>query len=465
MGQNRRKPKKKIPSGAPRPVDGFYLHGHKFASVEAYREWCQYYGFNDSTHKSALVFRQELAKVKEIEKTEALSEHKNKQKNKKAEAIKNLPKELIHYGQYLKQSKLLDKRYTDALVSLTRFNKYWIRDIQDWKIKSHNADRQFYSLVDHLLSKYKMPAFMYQAWFAPSRTLGGREPPTSETQRKWFVHLAQGGSARKLDKMPVKWTKKMAHLFMRVPSKYDIHNAIRWCQIIGMDGDERLVNMAMYTRLGQSFKNEDFWITVLQFFINNPMLDRAHLGPMIDYIASQKFEGQRVWTQEGVYEWQNPPQPNFSMKGRTAEALLRQVAEWHGELSKDKKERYVQWDPREDINPLDRQEGTAEKKNMKVWAIKEITNNKILRQEGRAMRHCVASYVGSCTSGRCSIWSMTVENMGGLERCVTIEVDNRSKTIVQVRGKNNRLPTQQEKRIVGLWCTENGLKSRYGSYY
>ena len=46
---------------------------------------------------------------------------------------------------------------------------------------------------------------------------------------------------------------------------------------------------------------------------------------MIDFIQHQKFVCQDVVV-NGVRDLIGPPQPNFTMKGRTPESLLRQVA-------------------------------------------------------------------------------------------------------------------------------------------
>lgn len=457
--------KKTIPPGPPKVIKGFHLHGMEWESIEAYKDWCQFYDFNDSIHKSSVQFRRELDQVKEWGYEWDLYKYKEKQKKKTEKALEKLPKELTAYLHILKKSKLLDdSEYIQPLINLTKFKNYWIGDINEWKITSHNVQRQFYSLVDHLLCKYKMPSFMYSAWFKFT-DIGNNHQPTAETQKKWFVHLAQGGSPRKLEKMPITFTKKMAHLFMKAPKNYNVVEALRWAQILGLGGDQRLVDMAIYSRYGETFRHEEFWVTVLHFFINNPMLDRAQLGPLVDYISAQKFQKQRVWIENGVCEEHPPPHPNFSMKGRSPEVLLRQMAEWHGELQKNDKERFISWDPHPTVRPLERMEGSAEKKNMKVWHIRELTDNKVLRQEGRKMKHCVSSYVSSCQKGRCSIWSMAVETLEGVERCVTIEVDNNTKTVVQVRGISNRLPKDQEKRIISLWAGENELNEKYGRWF
>lgn len=73
------------------------------------------------------------------------------------------------------------------------------------------------------------------------------------------------------------------------------------------------------------------------------------------------------------------------------------------------------------------------------------------------MRHCVASYSSSCHRGVCSIWGLSLETETGIEKLLTIEVNNLSKEIRQIRGKLNRLATEKEKEVVRRWAAQEGL--------
>jgi hypothetical protein len=87
------------------------------------------------------------------------------------------------------------------------------------------------------------------------------------------------------------------------------------------------------------------------------------------------------------------------------------------------------------------------------WKISEILNIKELQTEGRAMSHCVLSYQDSIIRRHTSIWSLKMAN----ERCVTIEVNNSSKKIPQIRGRFNRKSTPVEREKIKTWAAENGL--------
>jgi hypothetical protein len=172
------------------------------------------------------------------------------------------------------------------------------------------------------------------------------------------------------------------------------------------------------------------------------MLDRYQVGPIIDYIHNQKF---------GIMA----PQPNFCMKGRTAESLLRQTEDWHNRLAKQRPKNYVEWKST-GIQSFRKEEGSQGKPSFKIWTINEILNSKDLSEEGRSQSHCVGSYSHSCSAGRVSIWSMRVSNFQE-ERILTLEVNNSSRAIVQARGKCNRMPDQKSYGIFCEWAVKSGL--------
>ena len=76
------------------------------------------------------------------------------------------------------------------------------------------------------------------------------------------------------------------------------------------------------------------------------------------------------------------------------------------------------------------------------------------------MHHCVASYATSCASGRCAIFSLKLEDGGGAIRRVTIGVETKSRKIVQVRGRYNRMPEPMDERFIRNWATVANLSIR-----
>lgn len=317
--------------------------------------------------------------------------------------------------------------FINGLLALARHSRNWIRPVANWQPQSHNTRRQFSSLARHLFAEWPVPAFMDSVWFYAI----GRE---ALLQQEWFLHIGRGQNIRTVD-LPLSYTKKMAHHFMQAPADLTVEAALRWGQIMALGGTERLARAVIGTWLGTSFGHDDFWITVLQFFIAHPMLDLVHIGPIIDYIEQQRFVSQDVFVAPGVIERRGPPQPIFTMKGRTPDSLLRQVSTWHRSLAKTEQSK-MEW-PRSPIEEFEFVEGTDKGGNLKFWTITELLSTKALIAEGRKMKHCVATYAHSCASGVCSIWTLEVETFEGRTKILTIEVQNAARLICQARGQRN----------------------------
>lgn len=338
--------------------------------------------------------------------------------------------------------------YIAALLALARNAAGWLRQPLDWAPRTHNAGRQFAGLARHLFAHWPVPSFMDSVWFKGDGDEALR-------QQSWFLHVGRGENIRTTD-LPLPFTKRMAHHFMQAPSDLTMEGALRWGQIRGLGGDERLVRKIIGTRLGSSFEHDDFWITVLRFFIANPMLDAAHIGPIVDYIHSQRFVSSDVFVGPGVIEHKPPPQPNLSMQGRTPESLLRQVQVWHHGLAKVQQPQ-ADW-PRSGIVEFEFVEGSERGANLKIWTITELLSTRALVAEGRKMKHCVATYAGSCAHGQTSIWTLEVESFEGRSKLLTIEVRNSARLICQVRGKCNALPAEKHRGIIRRWAEQAGLQ-------
>lgn len=322
----------------------------------------------------------------------------------------------------------------------------WKRPLKEWKPNTHNTGRQFASLIRHLFADYRIPEFMDSVWFS-----------LNKLHQKWFIHLGSGKNIRTADRLPVTLTKRMAHCFSSAPGNYTVNAAFRWAQIIAMGGNKRLVDAIIETRLAREFRDESFWPGVFRFFIDNPMLDTAQVNPIVDYIWNQKYEDRIVFVERGVAENRGPAQPDFTMKGRTVDSLLRQVNAWHRSLGRELKGGKLQWE-KSQFGDFEFVEGTCENKNIKIWRIRELLSSQELVAEGCALHHCVASYATSCKRGRSGIWTMSCEDMAGVKKLLTIEVLLHHGQICQVRGKNNRLPTDQEKKVVQRWALKEGLQ-------
>lgn len=354
-----------------------------------------------------------------------------------------------------KAPKLADERYVYGLTVL-KANQPWLRPLKDWKPKGKAADTQFRSLVRHLIVKYPVPEFLYSVFWEDERYMRDRGSTL-------FAYLAQGGSLRKaLKPLDFRWrlgtavgrrfeharasliaaplTKRMCHTFMQSTSEHTLMTAIRHAQVEAFGGHRRVAERVCATWLGRGFAYDDepFWQPVLQWVCNQAMLDPAQIGPIVDWVRHRRSEDEN----------------GFSMKGRTAVSVLREVDRWHGELAAHRKALKGVYEPCGFAEYRGvRKVRLASGERQESWTITEVLNGRELRDEGRAHRHCVVSYGRSIEDGGTSIWSLQVDGV----RTLTIEVNNRTQQIVQIAGRFNRRPKPLEMKTIDQWAAKNGL--------
>ena len=334
--------------------------------------------------------------------------------------------------------------YVEALAHISAHSRSWVRPLKRWKCRSHAPRRQFASLLRHLFVKYEMPAFFDTVWFM-SRS------KQSVERRRWYLHIGRGQNIRHCH-LPIRLTKRMAHHFMQAPADLTFEQALRWGHVHGLGAEGRLARELIRMPLTGAFAHQEFWESVIRWFVRYMPEGGARVGPIIDYLQHQRF------VPEGYFvDRPTPPQPNLTMNGRTPAALWRQVEEWHRRLADDNVYQVRQWEP-SGIEQFDFTEGDQTSPSFKVWTIRELTGSKALFTEGRRMRHCVASYAPACASGEVSIWTMEYESCTGLAKALTLEVRNAERLICQARGRSNRPATERERGIIRRWAEKAGLK-------
>lgn len=451
-------------------------------SVSAYFEWCVKHGFQPTLFKSRREIEAELAiiarqqaevarqarlhrnldkliealcrgevKAAEIKRPQlhqlGLSIERSTATSEARAALQNLLQWAAREADFLMESFTYGAATFPAVNALIKLNDrraQWVRRPEDWKAPSHNAQRQFSSFVRHLVARFPVPAFMDAAWL--------RLGPGSRLMREWYLHIANGKNIRSA-RTPMPLTKMMAHHFLEAPAHESIEGAFRWGEVHALGGDATLTHALLGTRLGNSFEHHEFWSSVIRFFIANPLLDRMHVGPIVDYLHAQKFQTRDIVDQNGRTTVEPPPQPNLQMRGRTADTLLAQVERWHRALGRTQGAENLFF---ETSGFKEASFKTGSKDAPSLWHFRELHSGNALIAEGKAMRHCVASYARSCAAGHCSIWAMEVDRNTGTEKIQTIEVSKQG-VIVQCRGHLNRLPTPAEFEMVRRWADVAGL--------
>jgi len=329
-----------------------------------------------------------------------------------------------------KAPRLLIDDYRDTLKGLDL--KAALRQPADWEPKGKSRETVLLSLLEHLFARYPTPKFLWSGFFSNDKKI-------SDLVR----HVANGGSMyEKVSKgdFPVTLTRKMCHEFLRTTSDYTFVSGLRRVQVRAFGGTQHLFTTWMATRIGRELQGrdaEDFWATVLSFFAKNPMIDHTQIQPLIDYIGFRRREDRA-----------------FSMKGRSVLALIRDMNRWHGDLAKERAVNGRSFEP-SGFKGNDYEYFYNERTGRRriLWSVKEITTSKELAAEGSELRHCVYSYAYKIDPKGSSIWSMRAND----ERCVTIQVDNPSKAVVQYRDKCNAIQSAREFQILKAWADENGL--------
>jgi len=315
----------------------------------------------------------------------------------------------------------------EGLGAIARHCAHWVEPVNSWRPQGRDPRAQFSQLTRHLFARYEVPAFMDVVWF--------RSDDEALRQQGWFVQLGAGQNIRRSD-LPLTLSKKQAHHFLSAPEHYTAEEALRRAQVLGHGGSEALAQALINTRLGRSFAQEQFWNTVVLFFIRLDELDLERVGPIVNYIYHQKF----------LRDGDEPsPDPNFSMKSRSLPKLLGFVKTWE--------QRWTREALLQPIKPKDKSKRKfahfeCEEKDERsgrtlLWSIQELTSARALAKEGSEMNHCVASY--SSKLGDMSIWSVQVrdEESGRTRRVMTVSVDNEECTVTQAKGRFNVSPDKE----------------------
>lgn len=336
-----------------------------------------------------------------------------------------------------KAARLIILEYRTPLRRLCEFSA--VRPLSDWKVVGKGRDTLFTGLCQHLLAEYPVRPFLWSAFCmaeAPKELLST------------VVEIARGKSLFQLCKtgqFPIPLSRAQCHEFLQSPASLPFMRALRRVQVKAEKGDARLFEEWMKLDISQQLhdaKDEAFWLTVLRFFAQNPFLEPSQMRPIVDYIQFRR-------RQDG----------NFSMKGRTGTSLLRDMNVWHGELNKAKAIQKHVYLP-SGLPGITVEKVTSQRRGprlVEVWRVSEILTSQELMTEGKALHHCVSSYSWKISEGAVSIWSLTLKELGEESRMLTIEVHNKTKQMVQVRGLYNRLPTSREGVILSAWATKAGL--------
>ena len=360
-----------------------------------------------------------------------------------------------------------------GLSQLVRHPEDWIRPIEDWRPGTRKPQGQFYELARYLFARYPVPGCLNAAWFEA-------DPEEAATQQRWYRHVGSGQNIRTAEGLPFRLTKRAAHIFMNSSLRARPLMMLRRAQITALCGDignGRAWSISADERI-MGRDHADFWTGIVHFLLNNPMLERNYIGPLVDYIHYTKFEERRIPQPDGSVRRAPPEHPRFAIKARSINKLVCEVDAWHEQLTGGEYGHVEEWGP-SGIREFALTEDNEKLGERIHWTIQELRSSALLQVEGRVMHHCVGSYAKRCIAGENSIWSIrfrTDEEEAEQQHVLTFAVDNKKRQVTQARGKCNLQPhgtvskkqhrktdntyraaLRESARVMALWRKEEGL--------
>src|SRR4051812_26035296 len=151
-------------------------------------------------------------------------------------------------------------KIVQGLFALACFQKAWLRPVDEWDpcgVKP-NPLPLFSSLAHHLLANYPVPPILLQSWFNPAAA-------RRDCGQYGFYHIGRGGSVRTAG-FPVLLNRRMAFEFTQAPVDLTVPAALRWAQVKGLGGSDRLATVLAESAFVGHNVDDDFVGSVILFF-------------------------------------------------------------------------------------------------------------------------------------------------------------------------------------------------------
>jgi len=327
-------------------------------------------------------------------------------------------------------SEYAHKRDTPRRICI--FAPFWQRSPQAWDKASGTP------LLDHLFVLYDIPRFLYAEWF---RDLSGWYPHQLGQDMRfkwlcWFILLGQGGSLKRAAEL-FNWRipSKLQHHLTDAPSDASPTEACLIAEVKRLGGSEiefvRLLQNPAFvldpTEFSAGTSHRRFWQDTVRWLI-------AHRNAITD----EESDLILSWAMHEYTETEHPRIQPFTWKGRRVRAVLERSIQYNREVERPWSDYQWQahgWD------------WVWDNERQGRWSFVELTSGAALFREGQAMRHCVASYAARCVSGHSAIVSVKHNDI----RRVTLEINPRTRRVVQARGVCNRSAEPEERRAISLW--------------
>jgi hypothetical protein len=341
---------------------------------------------------------------------------------------------------------------------------------EQWKCHSYNEERQYAEFFEYFIYPYYVPkplllaAVMQELYFFDETGEQHKSFDYDLIQlcRKWLCDIVGGESFYKRNKDY--FTKQEAHFFLTSKIKYiDVRSVLHIffgakCKARNMPDSLSRIIIRVFTIKFEQYFNSGIVTSFLDLIARHKdyNIGESELGDVCDFILSE------ITKHKESHDTLAP----FSCSGRTMSSVIALANEWHAQVQREAAiiaELQANED-RKKSRPAEKWDGLsiynfAFENDEYRWTIKQLCNLKSLINEGREMRHCVASYASRCSNRSVGIFSLscTYKKDNTLVKRATIEVRAADRSIVQVKGKCNAQVDAVTLNVIKRWAQNNNL--------
>lgn len=384
-------------------------------------------------------------------------------------------------------------RHTEIVYGLMNavcYSNHYKRNIFQFRFGLGNPFVEFKIFLRYLFDQYyEIPEFLFKYWCSDF-SLRGYAIKHLIRAIKLFLHIGDGKSPRSFEYITTNFlyadaimriqrlylNKKSVKYLYAVPQEFEFTQAIRWSQFMSICNNDKISRALLRTILKYIYDedftypfekyNRNFRTGILKFIINSPEIPIRYYRIVAKYINFLVF-GFIDYTENIVMI---PPKPNFDIRGRNPEKLLKEALEFEQRFKTIRNKKYKVVKTKNTVKYLDDKSkfpdvGICDFKSVQqnicgqvVYNIKRITTLKELKREGRIMRNCVGKYGPDIAFGNCSVWSLMQNNGKTDKKLLTIEIDVEKKKILKALGYRNREPYEYELNIIEEWAEKENLE-------
>jgi hypothetical protein len=316
-----------------------------------------------------------------------------------------------------------------TIIHLIMFAPFWIRPLRTWVPQGEDSRSRLLSLVTHLFARYPVPQMLYLEWLtAPERS--------RMKWLCWFVLLGHGCSLHQAA-ATFGWqiARKFYQYFAAAPQSMQPTEAAIYAEIMRLGGStvefRRMIAHPAYvidpTAISDQRGHLPFWQDTVLWL-------SRHRAALTDQQAALVLH----WAMHQYTERARGGDTPFTLRGVGRQRAIEESNAYQAQIDRP------YWNYQWQGHGWDWEYAETEQSR---WTFTELTNGEELYHEGRALHHCVGSYAPRSAAGHSAIVSLRHDDL----RRITIELNPRTKNIVQARGAYNREATVVELAIIQRW--------------